>query len=137
MSFPEPLGRHVVKERSGGKCEAAIPNVCMGGAQTVHHRLKRSHGGGWNPSNLLHLCGDGTIGCHGWIEAHPQLANEDGLWLFAGEDPAETAAHMRWENLRSWYLLDDHGVLHWQTSDFEPIVGSWSGTLAFHVKPSR
>ena len=139
MSFPEPLGREIVKTRSGGRCEAAIENVCMGQAQTVHHRLKRSHGGGWNPSNLLHLCGDGTIGCHGWIEVHPRLANEKGMWLFAGEDPLETACHMRWENLRSWYVLDDQGLLHWDTYDFEPITLSWAApsNLSFQPKPSR
>lgn len=135
MAFPEARARAIVTARSGGRCEAAVENVCMGQAQSVHHR--RKPGRLWNPSNLLHVCGDGTIGCHGWIEAHPERANEDGLWLFAGEDPAETAAHIRWENLRSWYLLDDEGLLIWQTSDFTPITVSLAAPLSFHVKPTR
>ena len=135
MSFSEERGRAIVKERSGGRCEAAIRNVCLGDAASVHHRQKRSHGGTWAPSNLLHVCGDGTIGCHGWIEAHPQRANEGGLWLFAGEDPAETSVYMRWENLKSWYLLDDEGILHWDGTDFQPLTYSWASP--FHVKHTR
>jgi hypothetical protein len=33
----------------------------------MHHRRFRSQGGPWTPSNILHLCGDGTRGCHGRI----------------------------------------------------------------------
>ena len=119
--FPEARGRAIVMERSGGVCEVARQGVCLGKATSIHHRQKRSHGGTWNPSNLLHTCGDGTRGCHGWIEAHPKLANEDGLWMMSGEEPAQTSAFMRWENLMSWFLLDDEGLLHWETPHFETV----------------
>lgn len=88
----------------------------------MHHRLKRSHGGGWAPSNIVHLCGDGTSGCHGWIETHPLWAHEQGLWLMAGDERPELApAHLRWENLRSWFVLTDEGILEWATAEWEPI----------------
>jgi hypothetical protein len=135
MAFPEARARAIVMQRSGGLCEAVVPGVCLGKAASIHHR--RKPGRLWNPSNLLHLCGDGTIGCHGWIEAHPALAHEDGLWLFEGEDPATTSCHMRWENQRSWWFLDDEGIFTWDESDYEPLVYSFGAPAMFHVKPIR
>lgn len=128
MSFPEAKARDIVAQRSGGRCEVVIPNVCLGVAASVHHR--RKEGRAWNPGNLLHVCGDGTIGCHGWIEAHPAKAMEQGLWLRTGESPADTSAHMRWEDQRSWWFLDDEGLLHWDESDYEPLVYSWASQYA-------
>lgn len=130
MSFPEAKARDIVRERSGGRCEAAVEHVCIGQAQSIHHRKKRSHGGTWAPSNLLHVCGDGTMGCHGWIEAHPKKANYEGLWLFEGEDPLTTSVHMRWMFERSWWYLDDEGLLHWDESDYEPITLSLAAPQA-------
>ena len=40
------------------------------GSPTLHHVLPRSHGGDDNPANLVALCGSGTAGCHGMIEAN-------------------------------------------------------------------
>lgn len=129
MSFSEARARAIVAERSGGRCEVMVPNVCLGNAASMHHR--RKEGRLWNPSNILHTCGDGTRGCHGWIEAHPTLANEYGLWLFAGELPAETAVQMRWENLISWFILDDEGVLHFDSTEFNPIPKGAAAPLSF------
>jgi hypothetical protein len=41
---------------------------------SVHHLLKRSQGGDDVPENLVPLCGHGTSGCHGDIEARRQPA---------------------------------------------------------------
>jgi len=102
----------------------AVPGVCQGKAAGVHHRVKRSQGGKWAPSNLLDACGSGTTGCHGWTEHHPEEAHVEGLSLKRGEDPLEHSVHMRWVNERSWWFLDDEGSLHWDESDFEPLVYS-------------
>lgn len=128
----------IVRERAGGRCEAAIDNVCLGEHDTTHHR--RKPGRISVPSNLLAVCGDGTIGCHGWIESHPEWAMEEGLWVSHTEDPATVSAHMRWENLRSWYVLEDDGMLVWDTSEFETITLSLAAPTAllqFYRKGNR
>jgi hypothetical protein len=55
-SFPIGRGRKVVYLRSDGVCE------CCGVVRAIHwhHRLNRSQGGTWHPSNGLHLC----LHCH-------------------------------------------------------------------------
>lgn len=53
-------------------------------AQSVHHRLPRSRGGPHDLFNLVALCGDGTRGCHGWVEHNPEAAREDG-WTVPGQ----------------------------------------------------
>jgi hypothetical protein len=42
--------------------------VCGAPYPTEHHPVPRSAGGHDGP--VLHLCGDGTRGCHGLAEAH-------------------------------------------------------------------
>lgn len=48
---------------------------CAGVADQVHHRLRRSHGGGNAESNLLAACN----ACHVWIHRHTDEAVEMGL----------------------------------------------------------
>lgn len=43
------------------------------------------------PSNLVALCGSGTTGCHGRIEAHPKIAAELGYRVRQGARPADVA----------------------------------------------
>lgn len=44
--------------------------ACCGDASaTAHHVLKRSAGGDDVAANLIAVCGDGTTGCHGLLEA--------------------------------------------------------------------
>lgn len=106
--------RRIVAARSGGICEVNVPERCRGRAESMHHRLKRSHGGNWVPSNVLHVCGSGTTGCHGHIEANPRWANTHGYWLMAGDgDPREVPVYLRWMSLMDWFLLDDTGCLEW------------------------
>lgn len=93
-------GRRLVETRCGGRCER-----CGTAGYTVHHRRKRSQGGSWDASNLLALCGSGTTGCHGWVEAHPKAAHEQGFWLFEGETSAATAVRLWGREV----LLGDNG----------------------------
>lgn len=112
-AISEGAGRRIVRQRSGGLCEIAIDGICLGRAAGVHHRVKSGQGGSWRPSNLLDACGSGTVGCHGWVEAHPAAALELGLGLRSYMDPLAASAVMRWANQRSrWYLTDD-GSLVW------------------------
>lgn len=95
----EREARRIVAQRCGGRCER-----CGAPEYTIHHRRKKSQGGPWTPSNLLAVCGHGTAGCHGHIEANPTWAHDRGLWLRAGESPAETPV-MLWG--RPVVLTDD------------------------------
>lgn len=66
--------------RSGGRCEVAIESICEGAATNVHHRKPRGQGGRNVMRNLLHLCGSGTTGCHGYIEHNRDVSYTNG-WL--------------------------------------------------------
>lgn len=96
----ESQARRIVAERCGGRCER-----CGAPEYTVHHRRKRSQGGGWEPSNLLALCGHGTAGCHGHVEANPNWATALGFWLRAGQTGATSPVWL-WGRL---VLLTDDG----------------------------
>lgn len=70
---PRPARRHVASpvewrylraELLPGFCE-----VCGGPAATLHHALPKSLGGDDCRENLAPVCGDGTTGCHGDLEA--------------------------------------------------------------------
>jgi hypothetical protein len=110
--MPETRARIEVELRSKGFCEAGVPGVCLGWAQSMHHRRKRSQGGDWSSDNLVHVCGSGTTGCHGWIEANPQLALERGLSLRNG-DPAARPVELVFRGHRARWQLQDNGTLTW------------------------
>lgn len=101
QSPAEKHGKDVVRARSGGLCEACG----MRRAESVHHRKNRSQGGTWDPSNLMHLCGDGTRGCHGWIGDFPDRARDLGWSVKRDRVSAERAVRRR----GSWVLLADDG----------------------------
>lgn len=107
--------RGQVAERSGGFCEVRFTatGICRGMGESMHHRRKRSQGGEWVPSNILHVCGHGTIGCHGYIEANPATARRLGLWLFAGQEPSTTPVKLQFRGITGWFILDDTGSLRW------------------------
>lgn len=101
----EARTRAVVAERSRGLCE-----VCGAArAESVHHRLPRSHGGRWSPANCLHLCGHGTAGCHGWIEQRRARSYRAGWLVRSTADPAATPARLA--VLDRPVLLTDDGDL--------------------------
>lgn len=90
-----------------------LDDICRGPGESMHHRNKVSQGGLWMPSNILHVCGHGTIGCHGFIEANPASSRRKGLWLYRGQDPSRTPAIMVFRGLRATYMLDDLGSITW------------------------
>lgn len=92
--------RQIVCDRSNGLCER-----CGRQGHSVHHRRKRSQGGPWTPSNCVMLCGDGVQGCHGWVEHHPNAANDEGFHVRSFQDEYEVPVY-RWGR---WVLLDDDG----------------------------
>lgn len=70
-----------IHQRDGGRC------VVHGDrAETVHHR-NHDHSDD-RPSNRISVCGSGTTGGHGFIEAHPEAA---GLTPDGG--PGWTVSH--------------------------------------------
>ena len=51
---------------------------------TLSHRLAAARGGPFTSWNIDVLCGSGTDGCHGWVEANPEHAEADG-WRVPGQ----------------------------------------------------
>jgi hypothetical protein len=92
----ERLCRKVIPLRSGGFCE----RCGRGGGLSLHHRKKRGQGGAWSPDNIVHVCGHGTIGCHGWIEHNPDAAAAEGWHVRPWQIPGDTPV---WQHhLRKW-----------------------------------
>lgn len=102
----EKTCRELVAIRSSGCCE-----ICgVQRADTMHHRLTRKYGP-WSPSNIVHLCGDGTRGCHGRVTDTRREFYDRG-WLIRTWDkrlPAEVPfLHHQW----GFVLLTDDGDIH-------------------------
>lgn len=79
--------RVIVMERAYGRCEAntpACPPREHAGTQ-CHHVLRRSAGGGHDPSNLLYVCDAAHDHIHGHVEE--SLANG---WLRSRYEAKET-----------------------------------------------
>lgn len=77
----------------------------------MHHRLKRGQGGGWEPENIVAVCGSGTTGCHGWIEANPKAAGRQGFHVQPWLNPADTWILYR---LSAWALLRADGTVEYE-----------------------
>lgn len=61
---------------------------------SVQHRKPAGMGGTSrpefnSPANLLLLCGSGTTGCHGWVEANRTAARNAGWLVWQSQDPEE------------------------------------------------
>jgi hypothetical protein len=82
---------------------------CGQRAVNVHHRLNRSQGGVWCPSNALHLDGSGTTGCHGRIGANPEWAYAEGLLIHRGQDPRLVPVRLQHPVYLAWWFLLDAG----------------------------
>lgn len=105
--------RPIAYRRAGlGDWRSAVCEKCGStGPLSMHHRRKRSQGGGWEPSNIVILCGNGTMGCHGWVETNPTAANAEG-WSLVGRDPDGSKVPIRhWRIGWARVLLDDQGCL--------------------------
>jgi len=55
--------------------------LCGERASNWHEKLPRSRGGKRDSFNAVPLCGSGTTGCHGWVEANPAAAEAEGWWV--------------------------------------------------------
>jgi hypothetical protein len=60
------------------------------------------------PANLITLCGSGTTGCHGRVEAYPRTARRQGAAVSRYEAPEDVPV-WTW---RGWLLLDNAGNAH-------------------------
>lgn len=95
---PDAEARRLVLDRAGGCCERCLCTLWAEDRwvrpHSVHHRQPRGAGGtsraGANsPANLLLLCGTGTTGCHGEVEAMRADAYERlGFLVRHPTDPA-------------------------------------------------
>lgn len=84
-----PRTRAIITERDRGHC--ARCGVTAG--LTFQHRINRGMGGTSDPvisspANGILLCGSGTTGCHGWVEANPEAAEKLGYAVPTYLDPA-------------------------------------------------
>lgn len=53
------------------------------GRLSLSHVVPAGKGGPWAPFNLRVLCGSGSTGSHGWVEANPAAAEAEG-WRVLG-----------------------------------------------------
>lgn len=107
-----PAKRLTLAERSGGVCEAQLPD-CWGRAVDPHHRVTRKDGGRWGAakersdrlSNLLHLCRC----CHAQVHADPKRSYgwEHGWLVTEKQEPSQRPVLYR--GVLS-YLADDGRV---------------------------
>lgn len=100
----ESRARRLVRARSQGLCEIAIPDLCAHLATDWCHRRNRSQGGRWLASHGLHGC----------RPCHRATTNTDGRraeyeangWVLRRhQDPASTPVLIRGR----FVLLDDNG----------------------------
>jgi hypothetical protein len=106
--WDERSTRQAVPNRSGGRCE-----MCGKPATNMHHRKNRSQGGRWSPANVLHLCGSGTTGCHGYFTNHPNVAYLLGVSVRRNQEPADVA------------VRTPAGLLH-LTDEVAPPLPGWA-----------
>lgn len=113
-----PVGkkvREIVAERSGGRCEIGFPH-CEGTASQMAHRVARKAGGRHGEaraendraSNLVHACWV----CHRVVEERPAIAEEFGLRLPEGADPARVPVWLATHDPALPVWLDDEGGWH-------------------------
>lgn len=78
---PDIETRMKVFHRDHGRC-FICGRTLSASAFNLHHRRMRSHA--WEglnlPSNLITVCGSGTMGCHARIHAHPKESYVKDGW---------------------------------------------------------
>lgn len=76
---------------------------------------------------LLHVCGSGTTGCHGYIESHRGEAYDKRWLLRQGADPSQAVwlyGHV-WVTLTPDGGYNPHWEKRWRTvADTEPTSGA-------------
>jgi hypothetical protein len=96
----ETRGRAIVRQRADSLCEA-----CGAPGLEWSHRVDRSDGGTWSPTNGLWACSP----CHQWWHSNPLQAYQGGWRLRSGTDPAVTVVWLRTRYGQGWWLLDEEG----------------------------
>jgi hypothetical protein len=110
--------RQTILDRDHYRCQRCGMNVDTGIiGHSIQHRIARKMGGTNEPhisraSNGLLLCGSGTTGCHGLVEAEPAFAAAMGYAVESWADPT-TVPYCRFDGW--WVLLDDRGAAHMVT----------------------
>lgn len=61
-----------------------------------------------SPANILALCGTGTTGCHGWVEANRFEARRLGFLVGQAKDPAQVPVARVGGDV---YLTPDGGLM--------------------------
>lgn len=80
IGMPKPLSNKRTKASPARIAEIRAKKLdycrCCGTGDglTAHHLIPRSLGGIWTESNIVGLCGSGTTGCHGLVEARDRRA---------------------------------------------------------------
>lgn len=105
VSGPTATTRRACKARDRGRCVR-----CGAPAESLQHRTPRGMGGTRDEtindlSNLLSVCGDGTRGCHGWMESYRTTARITGYLVRRGVDP-QTAPVL---TVDGWQLFGNDG----------------------------
>lgn len=102
--------RELIVTRDDARCKRCGRGVYPG-SYSIHHRRARGMGGSSDPAtnsaaNGVVLCGSGTTGCHGWVEAHRDTSRQLGFLVYQGHDPATVPVC---DYLSRWLLLDNDG----------------------------
>lgn len=108
MSCPSREVCRLVDIRDRQEC-VRCGSPLWGVSASRHHRHKRSHPfpGLHHASNLVLLCGSGTMGCHGWVHGHERQSRRMGWIVSAYNDHPENVPI--WTRRHGWVLLDDEG----------------------------
>lgn len=101
--FPIGKGRDLVYARSSGLCE----RCGLAHAVHWHHRLNRSQGGTWHPSNGYHLC----LSCHALMDDSDPVLFDMG-WRIKGWDKRPYSEVPVMHHAWGMVLLDDLGDIH-------------------------
>lgn len=112
----ETEARHIGRERAGGICEGCKCRTATDWA----HRIARSQGGLWTPSNGVMLC----RWCHMDDHAHPERAYRRGRMLRRHQDPATTPVYLDVWCGEGWYLLTDWGGYQLTENPYTPTEGT-------------
>jgi len=109
------------------RCGRGIDLHARGVAWSIHHRRPRGMGGSRNAAvnattNGVVLCGSGTTGCHGWVEAHRDEARFHGWLVPQWRDPAEVPVrHYR----AGWAWLTTDGWVALTQAELWLQAGNW------------
>jgi hypothetical protein len=123
-----PVEISAMMRRAGGRCERGGERLFdaddlwddgrgwpgRGERWSVQHRRPAGMGGTNSPTfnapwNVMLVCGNGTTGCHGWIETHRTLSQEAGWLVSQYDDPATAPVMVRGRTVMltpDWAYLD-------------------------------